>query len=118
MLQQITTKGETYPLNFGIRTLATTADALGMSLDKMVKQFQMPDMNVGDMIGLIVSVSAVAMTDGARKSGQPRHYSEDDVVDMIDEDETLLSQLVALFRASIGSGQKVFPTAATAKPGE
>lgn len=118
MLQQITTNGKTYPLNFGIRTLATTADALGMSLDKMVKQFQMPDMNVGKMIGLIVSVSAVALTDGARKSGQPCSYSEDDVVDMIDEDKTLLPQLITMFRASIGTGQPVFPRAAPASPGE
>lgn len=104
-------------MNFGIRTLATTADNLDMSLDKMVREFQTPDLSVGAMIGLILAVAAVAMTEGARKAGEPHFYSTDDVTDMVDEDEALLPQLIAMFRASIGTGQKVFPMAAPVDPG-
>lgn len=116
MLQQIETNGKTYPVNFGIRTLAATADALGMSIDKLTREFLVPDLPVGELIGMIVAVTAVALTEGARKAGAPRIYTQDEVVDLIDEDSGLLPHLVGLFRSSIGDGRPVFPTAAPEPP--
>lgn len=45
-------------------------------------------------------------------SGEPKRYTPDDVVDLIDGDPALLPALLALFRQSIGSGNPVFQTAA------
>ena len=112
MLQQFTTSGRSYPVNFGIRALAATADQLGLTLDNLVRETVVPDMPFGRLIEIVTVVTAEAMTDGARKSGEPKHYTPDDVVDLIDGDPALLPALLALFRQSIGSGNPVFQTAA------
>lgn len=111
MLQHITTKEKTYPLNFGIRTLAIVADSLGMTMDKMVKEAITPDMSFGDLVKLVLAVTSVAMTEGARKSGEPHRYTEDNVADLIDEDGELLAQLIQMFRMSLSIGGAVFQTA-------
>lgn len=112
MLQQFTTNGRTYPVNFGIRALASTADQLGLKLDTLARDAVVPDMPFGRLIELVTVVTAEAMTDGARKSGEPKHYTPDDVVDLIDEDPALLPVLLTMFRQSLGNGSPVFPTAA------
>lgn len=112
MLQQFTTNGRTFPVNFGIRALASTADQLGLKLDTLAREAIVPDMPFGRLIEIVATVTAEAMTDGARKSGTPKHYTSDDVVDLLDEDPALLSVLLTMFRQSIGNGSPVFPTAA------
>lgn len=112
MLQQFTTNDRTYPVNFGIRALASTADQLGLKLDTLARDAVVPDMPFGRLIELVTVVTAEAMTDGARKSGEPKHYTPDDVVDLIDEDPALLPVLLTMFRQSLGNGSPVFPTAA------
>ena len=112
MLQQFTTNGRTYPVNFGIRALASTADHLGLKLDTLAREAIVPDMPFGRLIEIVATVTAEAMTDGARKSGEPNHYTPDDVVDLIDEDPALLPVLLTMFRQSLGNGSPVFPMAA------
>lgn len=112
MLQQFTTSGRSYPVNFGIRALAATADQLGLTLDNLARETVVPDMPFGRLIEIVTVVTAEAMTDGARKSGEPKRYTPDDVVDLIDGDPALLPALLALFRQSIGCGNPVFQTAA------
>lgn len=112
MLQQFTTNDRTFPVNFGIRALASTADQLGLKLDTLARDAVVPDMPFGRLIELVTVVTAEAMTDGARKSGEPNHYTPDDVVDLIDEDPALLPVLLTMFRQSLGNGSPVFPTAA------
>lgn len=112
MLQQFTTKGRTFPVNFGIRALAATADQLGLKLDNLARDAVVPDMPFGRLIEIVTVVAAQAMTDGARKSGEPKLYTPDDVVDLIDEDPALLPVLLTMFRESIGGGSPVFQTAA------
>ena len=112
MLQQFTTNDRTYPVNFGIRALASTADQLGLKLDTLAREAIVPDMPFGRLIEIVATVTAEAMTDGARKSGEPKHYTPDDVVDLIDEDPALLPVLLTMFRQSLGNGSSVFPTAA------
>lgn len=116
MLQQITTNSKTFPLNFGIRAMATAADNLGLTLDKMVKTVQMPDLAYSKLIQLVVAVTAVALTEGARKSGLPNCYTDDDVVDLVDADGALLPKLIQMFQASFGAGSEVFQTAAGVAP--
>lgn len=108
MLQQFTTCGRSYPVNFGIRALAATADQLGLTLDNLARETVVPDMPFGRLIEIVTVVTAEAMTDGARKSGEPKRYTPDDVVDLIDGDPALLPELLALFRQSIGNGNPVF----------
>lgn len=112
MLQQFTTNGRTFPVNFGIRALASTADQLGLKLDTLARDAVVPDMPFGRLIELVTVVTAEAMTDGARKSGEPKHYTPDNVVDLIDEDPALLPVLLTMFRQSLGNGSPVFPMAA------
>ena len=112
MLQNFTTNGRTFPVNFGIRALAATADQLGLTLDSLAREAIVPDMSLGRLIEVVTVVSAEAMTDGARKSGEPKHYSPDDVVDLIDGDPDVLPALLGMFRESIGTGSTVFRTAA------
>lgn len=116
MLQQIITNDKTYPLNFGIRAMATAADNLGLTLDKMVRAVQVPDLAYSELIQLVVAVTAVALTEGARKSGEPHLYTDDNVVDLIDADAELLPKLIQMFQASMGSGSEVFRTATGATP--
>lgn len=117
MLQHITTRGKTYPLNFGIRTIASVADNLGLTIDKLVKTFNMPDLAFGELIKMVLCVTSVAMTEGARKSGTPHRYTDDDVADLIDDDGALLPVLIQLFRSSMSGGDPVFPTATGVTPG-
>lgn len=112
MLQNFTTNGRTFPVNFGIRALAATADQLGLTLDGLARETVVPDMSLGRLIEVVTVVSAEAMTDGARKSGEPKHYTPDDVVDLIDGDPDVLPALLGMFRESIGTGSAVFRTAA------
>lgn len=112
MLQNFTTNGRSFPVNFGIRALAATADQLGLTLDSLAREAIVPDMSLGRLIELVAVVSAEAMTDGARKSGEPKHYTPDDVVDLIDGDPDVLPVLLGMFRESIGTGSAVFRTAA------
>lgn len=112
MLQHFTTNGRTFPVNFGIRALASTADQLGLKLDTLARDAVVPDMPFGRLIELVTVITAEAMTDGARKSGEPKHYTPDDVVDLIDEDPALLPVLLTMFRQSLGNASPVFPTAA------
>lgn len=112
MLQQFTTNGRSYPVNFGIRALAATADQLGLKLDSLARDAVVPDMPFGRLIEIVMVVTAEAMTDGARKSGEPKHYTTDEVVDLIDEDPELLPVLLTMFRQSIGGDSSVFQTAA------
>ncbi len=112
MLQNLTTNGRSFPVNFGIRALAATADQLGLTLDSLAREAIVPDMSLGRLIELVTVVAAEAMTDGARKSGEPKHYTPDDVVDLIDGDPDVLPALLGMFRESIGTGSAVFRTAA------
>lgn len=112
MLQNFTTNGRTFPVNFGIRALAATADQLGLTLDGLARETVVPDMSLGRLIEVVTVVSAEAMTDGARKSGEPKRYTPDDVVDLIDGDPDVLPVLLGMFRESIGTGSAVFRTAA------
>ncbi len=112
MLQNFTTNGRTFPVNFGIRALAATADQLGLTLDGLARETVVPDMSLGRLIEVVTVVSAEAMTDGARKSGEPKRYTPDDVVDLIDGDPDVLPALLGMFRESIGTGSAVFRTAA------
>lgn len=112
MLQNFTTNGRSFPVNFGIRALAATADQLGLTLDSLAREAIVPDMSLGRLIEVVTVVSAEAMTDGARKSGEPKHYTPDDVVDLIDGDPDVLPALLGMFRESIGTGSAVFRTAA------
>ena len=112
MLQNFTTNGRTFPVNFGIRALAATVDQLGLTLDSLAREAIVPDMSLGRLIEVVTVVSAEAMTDGARKSGEPKHYTPDDVVDLIDGDPDVLPALLGMFRESIGTGSAVFRTAA------
>lgn len=112
MLQNLTTNGRSFPVNFGIRALAATADQLGLTLDGLTRETVVPDMSLGRLIEVVTVVSAEAMTDGARKSGEPKRYTPDDVVDLIDGDPDVLPALLGMFRESIGTGSAVFRTAA------
>lgn len=112
MLQNLTTNGRSFPVNFGIRALAATADQLGLTLDSLAREAIVPDMSLGRLIELVTVVAAEAMTDGARKSGEPKRYTPDDVVDLIDGDPDVLPALLGMFRESIGTGSAVFRTAA------
>ncbi len=112
MLQNLTTNGRSFPVNFGIRALAATADHLGLTLDSLAREAIVPDMSLGRLIELVTVVAAEAMTDGARKSGEPKRYTPDDVVDLIDGDPDVLPALLGMFRESIGTGSAVFRTAA------
>lgn len=112
MLQNLTTNGRSFPVNFGIRALAATADQLGLTLDSLAREAIVPDMSLGRLIELVTVVAAEALSDGARKSGEPKHYTPDDVVDLIDGDPDVLPDLLGMFRESIGTGSAVFRTAA------
>lgn len=118
MEQHFTTKGKRFPVNFGIRTIAATADALGITIDKLTRDFLTPDMSLGDLVDMVTTVASVAMTEGARKAGAPHTYTQDDVVDMIDEDAELLPKIVDMFRSSLGTGNPVFPMAAAPQNGK
>lgn len=112
MLQNLTTNGRSFPVNFGIRALAATADQLGLTLDSLAREAIVPDMSLGRLIELVTVVAAEALSDGARKSGEPKRYTPDDVVDLIDGDPDVLPALLGMFRESIGTGSAVFRTAA------
>lgn len=114
MLQQITIDGKQFPINFGIRTMAATADAMGITLDSLVKKSALQDVSAGSLFRVVIAVAAVALTEGARKSGQPHRYTEDDVADLLDKDMSAFPTLLGMFRSSVGDGSTVFQTATPA----
>ena len=114
MLQQITIDGKQLPINFGIRTMAATADAMGITLDSLVKKSAMQDVSAGSLFRVVMAVAAVALSEGARKSGQPHRYTEDDVADLLDKDMSAFPTLLGMFRSSVGDGSTVFQAATPA----
>lgn len=93
MIQYITTKGKRLPINFGIRVMAATADAMGISFDGLCKKMDAENPPLADMLQLIIGGIVIALNEGARIDNTGERFTEDDVVDMIDGDPALLPEL-------------------------
>lgn len=97
MTKEITIQGKPTPIHYGILTIQTVLKTQGKELGDLLEE------NPGASIGMICEVSAAALSEGARRAGAKKRYTVDDVVDLIDDDETgeLLGTLAGLFSESM-----------------
>lgn len=95
-MKELTICGRHYPAVFGIRAMREAAKAINGEFDQVVGG----QIEIEAGLDMLLSVARVALNEGARKSGLPERYSEDQVVDFFDDEPTLLKQVQELFSES------------------
>ena len=98
-MKEILIKGVATPINFSLRVINTFAREHGV-------EFQSSMDGGGDGGGFawldhLASLTAEALNEGARRSGLPTRYTEDEVWDMLDDEPSLIPTLCDLFAESI-----------------
>lgn len=111
MIQHIETNGKRLPINFGIRVMATTADAMGMSFNGLCEKMDVENPPLADMLQLIISAAVIALNEGARIDNTGERFSEDDVVDLIDGDPKLLPEISRMMMQAMHPMETGFTTA-------
>lgn len=95
-MHEIIYKGVTLPIHFGIKAINQYVKLQGGSFEETVTTT-----NSLANIDSIVSLAAMGLTTGARRSGAPKTFCEDDVWDMFDEDPTLILKISEIFIESV-----------------
>lgn len=95
-MKELTICGKAYPAAFGIRTMREAAKAMNGEFGDIVGG----EIQIEVGLDMITAVARVALNEGARKSGIPDRYTEDQVVDFFDDEPTLLKQVQELFSES------------------
>ncbi len=95
-MKEITIKGTPTPIHFGMRAVDEFTRRTGGDFADTVSTTEA----VGN-IESIVALTAVALNEGARKSGSDKRYSEDDVWDIFDDEPKLILEVTQIFVESI-----------------
>lgn len=97
MTREIIIQGEPIPIHYGIRTIQEVLRGMGNEIGDLLE----PD--TAASIEMVCEISAAALCEGSRRAGDKKRYTVDDVVDMIDNDDTgeVLGQFFQLFSESI-----------------
>lgn len=97
MTKEITIDGKLMPVHYGIRTIQEVLWKLDKDMGDLLVN------NPAISLELITEVSAAALSEGSRRNGSDKRYTQDDVIDLIDDDESgeLLGKFASLFSESI-----------------
>lgn len=95
-MKEITIKGTACPIHFGLRAINDFAKRTGANFSETV--------TTADAIGTLESMAALTalgLNEGARQSGKPERYTEDEVWDIFDEEPLLVLDVADIFKESI-----------------
>jgi hypothetical protein len=95
-MTEIIIKGKPTPIHFGMKAVDEFTKRSGDDFEGNVTTTA-----AVSNIESIVALTAVALNEGARKSGSDRRYTEDDVWDIFDDDPTLILRVSEIFVESI-----------------
>lgn len=104
-MQEIIINGKPTPIHYGMRVFKNIAQQQQASVGEVIvaaQQIVESNLSVAvDGLSLLINASVTALNEGARRSNLETRYSEDDVVDMIDDDHTLLSRFLELLNEAV-----------------
>ncbi|MEG2612659.1 MAG: hypothetical protein RR971_04120 [Alistipes sp.] len=113
MLQYINIKNKPTPINYGIRVMMTTSASLGLTFDGLCKKIDVENPPMSEMFAIVIASTITALNEGARLDNRPDRFTEDDIVDMIDCEPTLMSQFSSMMMDSMRVKNLGFTTAIT-----
>ncbi len=95
-MTEIIIKGTPTPIHFGMKAVDEFTKRSGGDFADNVTTTEA----VGN-VESIVALTAVALNEGARKNGNEKRYTEDDVWDIFDDDPALILRVSEIFVESI-----------------
>lgn len=96
-IEEITIAGKNYPVAFGMRALNLICRLQGDTFGALDTE---KATDVSGALNLYVSVLEIALNEGARKMNRTERYTEDDVIDMFDEDAALFGKVAELLQSA------------------
>lgn len=96
MTREIIINGKPHPIAFGMRAQKEAAKIIGADFQNTLSGEIDPEKG----FDLMLAVARVALNEGARKSGSTVRFSEDNIVDMMDDDPTFMEQIQEMFSES------------------
>ena len=95
-MKEIIIHGTPHPVHFGLRAIHEFTRQRGADFASTVSSAE-----ALSTLDSIVALTATGLNEGARRAGDDRRYTEDEVWDLFDEDPTLILTISDLFVASI-----------------
>lgn len=95
-MKEITIHGTPRPIHFGLRAINEFTRLRGADFASTVSSAE-----ALSTLDSIVALTATGLNEGARRAGDDRRYTEDEVWDLFDEDPTLILTVSDLFVESI-----------------
>lgn len=95
-MNEIIIHGTPRPIHFGLRAIHEFTRQRGADFASTVSSAE-----ALSTLDSIVALTATGLNEGARRAGDDRRYTEDDVWDLFDEDPTLILTVSELFVESI-----------------
>jgi|TARA_R110000782_G_scaffold255070_5_gene343714 hypothetical protein len=89
--------GKDYPVKYGMAALRAFSDATGITLGELG--------SIGENMTITQALALVwaGLKDGARVTKTDFNLSIDDIADLIDEDDTAMTKVLAVFEHSLGA---------------
>ena len=95
-MKEIIIHGTSRPIHFGLRAIHEFTRQRGADFASTVSSAE-----ALSTLDSIVALTATGLNEGARRAGDDRRYTEDEVWDLFDEDPTLILTVSDLFVESI-----------------
>lgn len=95
-MREITINGQAVPIHFGMKAVNEFTKSQGSDFAENITT----SVAVGS-IDSIVTVTAVGLNEGARRSGSDKRYTEDEVWDIFDDEPRLILEVSQIFVDSI-----------------
>lgn len=95
MYYDVKVKGKAYPCNYGMAALSEFLDAEGLKLSDLSTFGQ--DMALSTALRLVY----IGLKDGARKAKKEFNLSFEDVCDLVDDDQELITRCMEVFVKSM-----------------
>lgn len=95
-MKEIFIHGTPRPIHFGLRAINEFTRQRGVDFGETVTSSE-----ALSTLDSIVALTATGLNEGARRAGDDRRYTEDEVWDLFDEDPTLILTVSDLFVESI-----------------
>lgn len=95
-MEEITIKGKSYPIHFGLRTLNRFAMARGEEFSDILTAKNAPA-----SLDSIVELALMGLNDGAERAGSDHRFKENEVWDAFEQEPELMLVVGEMFAESI-----------------
>jgi hypothetical protein len=113
--------GGDLPVSFGLGALMIIERKTNRKWASIAQEFQSSEDGGGASIELVCTVVAAALTNGSRKAGTFKNYTEENVADIVDTDTTFIERVMGVMaedmatpesEKALGNGQGLKATKA------